>query len=100
MDHHSPKYTPIICHLRDPAHFLLVPTFNPGRSADLFLEVFIVSSFIFKLDSFSTEALAQKQSLVEDFFNCSSKTGLASLYNESFTTHSLLENDNFQKHLI
>jgi hypothetical protein len=28
MDHHSPKYTPIIYHLRDPPHFSLVPTFN------------------------------------------------------------------------
>ncbi len=28
IDHHSPKYTSIVCHLRDPPHFSLVPTFK------------------------------------------------------------------------
>jgi hypothetical protein len=32
IDHHSPKYTAIICHLRDPPHFSLVPTFNDLNS--------------------------------------------------------------------
>jgi hypothetical protein len=28
IDHYSPKYTPIICHLCDPPHFSLVTTFK------------------------------------------------------------------------
>ncbi len=42
IDHHSPKYTLIICHLRDPPHFSLVPTFKVIKicsrlNQDLFL---------------------------------------------------------------
>ncbi len=56
------------------------------RHIGLNLGVFIVSSFIF--NAFSTEVLALNQSLVADIWYCSSKTRLASLFNESFIAHS------------
>jgi hypothetical protein len=28
IDHHHPKHIPIVCHLREPSHFTLVPTFS------------------------------------------------------------------------